>query len=159
MGLPGSGKTWLASRLAAETGALYISSDRLRKKLGLCGNYSDAGREAVYREMMRCMEEGMMLHRDMVLDASFHRKAARREFQEAVGSREKTFFIEVRADEALVRERLKKPRADSEADFEVYRKIRTGWESPEFPHLVLVSTDDNIDELLAKAADYLPLKR
>ena len=67
-------------------------------------------------------------------------------------------FIEVRAEESLIRERLKRPRKDSEADFEVYKKIKKQWEPLDEDHLILQSTDDNIKEMLEKTADYLRLK-
>ena len=47
---------------------------------------------------------------------------------------------------------------DSEADFEVYQKIKNQWEPLNEDHLILQSTDDNINEMLNKAAGYLQLQ-
>ena len=68
------------------------------------------------------------------------------------------FFIEVKAEETVIRKRLQEKRVDSEADFEVYKKVKKQWEPLNEDHLVLQSTDDNINEMLYKAADYLHLK-
>ena len=43
-------------------------------------------------------------------------------------------------------------RTDSQADFEVYKKIKNEWEPFDQDHLILQSTDDNIEEILHKAA-------
>ena len=66
-------------------------------------------------------------------------------------------FIEVWADETIIKERLKQSRPDSEADFEVYKLIKQSWEPLGRPHLSLESTNKNIDNMLQKAAQYLRL--
>lgn len=55
----------------------------------------------------------------------------------------------------MIRERLKTPRTESDADFTVYKKIKAQWEPLMQPHLVLHPTDNNIDEMLAIATNYL----
>jgi predicted kinase len=72
--------------------------------------------------------------------------------------KEEISFIEVQADENIIRQRLKKPRQYSEADFEVYKLIKQQNEPIDEPHLILKSTDDNIDEMLQKASEYLKIK-
>ena len=82
-GLPGSGKTTIAGRLADELGAVLLSSDRVRKELaGLdpvrhapapyrSGIYSPAQTERTYTELLR--RAGGLLARGetVVLDASW----------------------------------------------------------------------------------------
>jgi predicted kinase len=63
----------------------------------------------------------------------------------------------VRAEEYVVKKRLEKAREESEADFEVYKKIKTEWEPLTDEHLILQSTDDNIHDMLEKTFDYLHL--
>ena len=63
----------------------------------------------------------------------------------------------MRANESVISERLKITRADSEADFVVYKKIKDEWEPFNQDHLILQSTNDNIEEMLHKATDYLNL--
>ncbi len=55
----------------------------------------------------------------------------------------------------LIRQRLSRKREYSEADFEVYLLIREMFEDMSSSHLVLSSTDSNIDEMLTGAVSYL----
>jgi predicted kinase len=90
-----------------------------------------------------------------VLDATFHDDETRNPFIQEMKQKGRICFIEVTADENLVRQRLKKERAYSEADFEVYKLICGQWEPLNEPSLLLKSTDENIDSMLQKAAAYL----
>jgi predicted kinase len=47
------------------------------------------------------------------------------------------FFYRTKAEESLTRERLKKPRMDSDADFEFYKEIKKQWEPLNEHHLIL----------------------
>jgi predicted kinase len=153
LGLPGSGKSYFAERLAKKMNAEYVSSDRLRKELFAERTYSKTEKARVYREMLQRMESAIAHKKSIVLDATFHKKETRDVFLEK--AEKQVFLIEIQASKALVRERLKKSRPYSEADFEVYELIRGQWDALERPHLILQSTDDNIDEMLTKALEYL----
>jgi hypothetical protein len=64
-------------------------------------------------------------------------------------------FIEIQADEDTTRERLKMHRLYSEADFEIYKLIRGQNEPLDEAHLILKSTDNNLNEMIQKATEYL----
>ena len=64
-------------------------------------------------------------------------------------------WIEIRADEDLIRDRLIRPRIESEADYNVYLKLKKDWEPMDEDHLVLRSTNENLESLLETAIDYL----
>lgn len=151
-GLPGSGKSYFASRLAEATGALYLSSDEIRKELYAIRTYSDEEKADVYRELtaraLQAARENVV-----VLDATFYRKDLRDEVGKTIETPVR--WIEVRADESVVRDRMNRPRTHSEADFDVYLKIKDAWEPLTDEHLVLQSTNDNIDEMLEQAVQYL----
>lgn len=155
MGLPGSGKSHFASRFAALIGAEYISSDRIRATLFSSTSYSRKEKLMVYEGMLdqaaRAAEQG----RDVVLDSTFYTREVRKRFLEALQIRHDLAFIEVVADEGLIKERLKRPRLDSDANFEVYREIKEEWEPFDLPHLVLRSSNENIDNMLDQAVAYL----
>ena len=51
-GLPGSGKSYFASRLAKKLEADYISSDQVRKKLFTRPDYSEEGKKQVYKKLV-----------------------------------------------------------------------------------------------------------
>ena len=156
-GLPGSGKSYFASRLANLINAEYINSDIVRRTFPDKKTYSLNEKLSVYNEMLRRMKEMLKENRNLVLDATFYKSDIRRKFINEANPNEKISFIEVRANESVISERLKKTRTDSEADFDVYKKIKNEWEPFNQDHLILQSTDNNIEEMLHKAACYLNL--
>ncbi|WP_281541151.1 AAA family ATPase [Maribacter aestuarii] len=152
-GLPGSGKSYFASRLAETIHAQYFNSDRLRKELFPKRTYSKSETAKVYEILLNKMEAAINTNTDLVLDATFHFKATRKPFiSKGKGS---IVFIEIQANEDVIRERLKEDRLFSEADLRVYRLIKEQWEALEQPHLTLQSTNDNIEAMLQKAVHYL----
>lgn len=157
-GLPGSGKSYFASRLAKMIRADYINSDKLRKEMFKERTYSKQEKAAVYRKMLAKMTEAVNQNRNVVLDATFHKNDTRKTFEQEMEGKGGIYFIEVQANENIIRERLRKERPYSEADFEVYKLIRRHHEPLSDPHLLLESTDENIYDMLQKAADYLKWK-
>jgi predicted kinase len=154
-GLPGSGKSYFAAHLADLINADYVNSDQLRKKMFSKRSYSDTEKAAVYDEMLKEMKKAVGEGRNIVLDATFYKRRIRDKFEQNRKVRGNIYFIEVVAREKLTRERLALTRADSEADFGVYKLIHEEWEPMERPHLVLQSTNDNLDDMLQKADAYL----
>lgn len=153
MGLPGSGKSYFAERLAKSTNAEYISSDRLRKELLSTKSYSDEEKAKVYNVMLQKMEKVVNREKDVVLDATFHKNKTRELFlKKAKGT---VFFIKIWAEGPVIDERLKKSRAYSDADHGVYELIQKQWEPLSQPHLSLKSTNENIDSMLQKAMEYM----
>lgn len=152
-GLPGSGKSYFAERLAKALDAEYLSSDRLRKELFSQRTYSDSEKSAVYVEMLKKMKTAIAENRNVVLDATFHKKSRRNLF--SIHSTEQIHVIKVYADKEIIRERLRKPRTDSDADYRVHQLIEQEWEPITQEHLQLQSTNDNIDQMIGKALKYL----
>jgi len=157
-GLPGSGKSYFASRLSKKIDADYINSDRVRKELFDERMYSDKEKKAVYDKMLQITKEAEHKGTNLVLDATFYKSETRKRFLNELWGLDDIFFIEIQAEENIIKERLKKNRPFSEADFKVYKAIRQKWEPLNEPHLVLQSTDDNIDSMLQEAEEYLQAK-
>ena len=158
MGLPGSGKSYFASRLAAAMHADYLSSDKLRKTIIAKRSYSPKEKELVYDEMLTKMKQAVKQNKNVVLDATFYKNVLRNKFTDEVAGTDSILFIEITAAEPLIKERLSRKRGDSEADFEVYKIIREEWEPLRAPHLILESTNDNLDTMLDMAITYLHKK-
>jgi predicted kinase len=159
-GLPGSGKSYFASRLAARLNAAYLSTDEIRFKLFPERTYSEAEKHAVYNAMFDRMVRAIPDKKPIVLDGTFHKEQVRNKFEEAAKeNNEKLIYIEVTAPEQTIKERLKKTRKNSEADFDVYLKLRNTIAPLDNDHLVLVSTHDNIEEMLDKALHYIDLSQ
>ena len=155
MGLPGSGKSWFASRLAVAIGADYLSSDRIRKELMAERNYSVREKEKVYNEMLRRMKDSVNPNKDLVLDATFYKQRFRNKVSGEISGSDKLAFIEITAPESVIRKRLSHEREFSEADFDVYKAIRKEWEPILEKHLELSSVDISLEDMLQKAIRYL----
>ncbi len=153
LGLPGCGKSYFAERLAEKIGAEYVNSDRLRKALFPKRTYSEDEKRKVYEVMLNKMEGAIAQNNYLVLDATFHKASTREPFISK--SKGNLRFIEIQVEEKIVRERLKKSRPFSEADFEVYHLLQKEWEPLLKSHLTLQSTNDNIEIMLQKAMEYL----
>jgi predicted kinase len=155
MGLPGSGKSYFAVQLAKLTGAEYISSNKLRYVMLKYPTYSDKETWVIYDEMLRRAAGNVREGKDVVLDAAFYTRALRTEFIRVLEEMTRTFCIELVADEGLIRARLKRPREDGDANFEVYQEIKEVWEPVQEPRLVLRSTDENIESMLDETMEYI----
>lgn len=153
LGLPGSGKSYFSSRLAQKINAEYLNSDKIRKDLFPVRTYSESEKNAVYKALLEKMQEATDKGKDVVVDATFYKNEIRDKFISNI--KEKVNFIEVWADEEIIRKRLKKKRRYSEADFQVYEFIKQQWEPLKHPHLKLKSTNDNINDMLQKAFNSL----
>jgi predicted kinase len=66
-GLPGSGKSYFASRLASMLDADYINSDRIRKNLFTQRTYSEEEKLKVYEEMLLQMRKAVENNNNVVL--------------------------------------------------------------------------------------------
>lgn len=156
-GLPGSGKSYFARRLADRLSAVHVNSDRIRKEIGGGGKYSRDDKLSVYVHMahrVRALLENRKVV--IVVDATFYIPETRDLFV-ALASEFKipTRFIEIKASPAIVKERLRAPRKDSEADFAVYQLVKEQFEELKTPHLVIESTDNNIETMLEEALAYI----
>ncbi|MEW6273479.1 MAG: AAA family ATPase [Thermodesulfobacteriota bacterium] len=120
-GLSGSGKTTLAVALARTTGFRHVSSDEVRKRrAGLdpharaaadvgAALYRDEMRRATYRALAGEAEETLGHGRAVILDATFHRREEREPVRTlARRLRCPLVFLECVADEATIRERLRR---------------------------------------------------
>lgn len=155
-GLPGSGKSYFAGKLSKEVGAAYVNSDQVRHEMRASGKYSFDDKLNVYREMARRAAKIVEANKDVVIDATFYHHTMREMFVKLARLyKVPLFFIEVKADEALIRRRLQSPREYSEADFGVYEKVRDDFEGITLPHLTLESTDENIAEMLIQGLQYI----
>lgn len=154
-GLPGSGKTTVAREYAARSGALHLNSDLLRRELGLMGHYRPEDKQKVYDNLLRRAREALLAGRAVVVDGTFHREAVRGPFRDlAKQCAAPLFWVKVLAREETVRRRLLTPRSDSEADFDVFEKIRAEEEPLPDVHLELWSDEALPAEMSFKIQKY-----
>jgi predicted kinase len=156
MGLPGSGKSFFAKALAKEIGAQYLGSDELRKELGLMGNYSLDNKLTVYQEMFTRAKEIHKSGKSVVLDGTFFLQQVRDLVIFLAKSLSwRLTIIHIQAEEELITKRLSKPREDSEADMEVYQRIKSEFEPILEKHLLIQSIDGFIEESVEKAINFI----
>lgn len=155
-GLPGTGKTTIARVFAAQYNAVHLSSDELRRELGLMGHYSPKEKQRVYTELLTRAGKALKNGHTVVVDSTFSNMPVRQAFTElaaAIGVAVK--WVEIRAKETTLRERLSRPRPDSEANFEIYEKIRDQFEPLPADSLVIWSDEDSPEVAAEKIAGSL----
>lgn len=156
MGLPGSGKSYFAKRLAKEIDAVYLGSDELRKEMGLMGLYRLENKLTVYEEMFRRAKLIHKTGKNVVLDGTFFLQQVRDLVIFLAKSLSwRLAIIHIQAEEELITKRLSKPREDSEADIEVYQKIKSEFEPIIEKHLLIQSIDGFIEESVEKAINFI----
>ena len=161
-GLSGSGKTWLARRLAAHLDALHLRSDVERKRLaGLAAHEDsrsppDAGiytlefNERTYRRLHDCAAASLAGGEPTIVDAAFLRSHERQSFLTLARQKNVPFaIVHCHAPEAVLRERVSARAASgsdaSEAGLDVLARQPSYWEAfggDELRHVVNVDTSD-----------------
>lgn len=152
MGLPGSGKSFFAERLAAALGAEYLSSDRERNRIGKRGRYSPDDKLTVYQHLVDLAKTTLKNEQTVVVDATFHLQQMRDLFSNLAAEQgAAVFYFNITAADELIRERLQKPRNESQADFSVHQVIKDEFELFPMKVITLESKEDNIASLLKNA--------
>jgi aminoglycoside phosphotransferase family enzyme/predicted kinase len=163
-GLPGTGKSTVAGALADRTGAVLLSSDRLRKeRAGLdptasaaaefgTGLYDPARTADVYAELLRRAAELLALGESVVLDASWTAAGPReRAAGTARAADAEMVALCCAAPAAVAAERIR-TRRGSASDATVAVAERMAIVADPWPDSVVVRTDAPLDRSLAQAA-------
>ncbi|MBK8492414.1 MAG: ATP-binding protein [Saprospirales bacterium] len=155
-GLPGAGKSTFALALAAANGAVHLNTDRVRAKLGLRGHYDPESKQKVYSCLLDMLESHLLAGEDAIVDATLYQQEIRTPFIDLAVKYQTPFkWIEIRAEESVIRKRLENKRPFSEADFQVYLQLKKVYEPLQFPHLVLHSDNRPMSDLVTEALTYL----
>jgi uncharacterized protein len=115
-GLPASGKSSLAQRLANTLFMAIYSSDSIRKEKDFQqelvpygeGNYSEKRRRRVYTKMLALAQEKLKKGRSVILDATYSRRAWREEVVQLASDMDSNLiFVECECKPEIIRSRLK----------------------------------------------------
>jgi predicted kinase len=158
-GLPGSGKSSFSDKLSKHYSAVHINSDVIRKRLFAKPDYSEEEKESVYTQM--AAEAGDLLKegRSVVLDATFFRKEYR-DMMRKIGKKAGTeiFVIRCVLGEEETKKRLSERKTDvSDADYEIYLKLRKTFEPISGAHL-RVNTSEPLEKQLRVAKEFVGAK-
>ncbi len=155
-GLPATGKTYLSEKAAEELDAVHLNTDIIRKKLNLQGQYDEHSKQIVYDELLKEMVYHTQNNQNVIVDGTFQKEKHRKQYmQKAQEIKQNLFFVELRAKEETIKNRMKSDRKHSEADFDVYQNIKRTFESMNKPHLILWTDDHPVSELVNKIKHYI----
>ncbi len=156
-GLPGTGKSTVANALARKIGATVLRTDEIRKKLFEEPRYSEEEKELVYRVIFLIAEHLLRNGCNVIIDGTFYKRALRRRIYEiAEGTRSGMEVVECVAPEYLIKRRMESGRKRmslSDADYEIYKKIKEEFEPIERKHIVIDTSmppEQNLAQLLSE---------
>ena len=155
-GLPGSGKSFFARKLSEILQASYLNTDSIRILMQKRGDYAYSTKLNVYRRMHDICVENLSAGKNVVLDGTYFKRALRDQLLDIIlPLKVDLSFIEITAEQPVLRNRLSTIRTDSDADLEIHQKLARQFEPLTEAHLKLISTNDNIEYLLDQALSYL----
>ena len=151
-GLPGTGKSYFSRHLAKEINAYYLNTDAIWINTKQKGNhYAKSKPLESNDQLLDKAREKLKKGSVIVLDGTFHKRLIRKKIlQFARESGHRIYFIEVKASEQTVKERLKIKNKYTKAALELYKRIKCEFEMYYKDHLELWSDSDTIDEMLTK---------
>jgi adenylylsulfate kinase len=165
-GLPGTGKSTLAARLAAELGGVVLGKDQVRATLfpPPVLDYSAAEDELAMRAVYAAAAHIRRAFPDraVILDGrTFRRSAQVADLLTLAGSLgENLRVIECVCDDGVARRRLERDLADGghpagNRTFALYLSLKADAEPITIPHLVLDTGRLSVAECVARCIDYL----
>jgi len=155
-GLPGTGKTYFAKHLAVYFDAVHLSTDIIRAKYHKMGRYDEETKKYIYQQLKKEMTGYILNGQNVVVDGTFHNHQNRKEFAEHISAlKHNLMFIRIQADEQIIKKRLSEERKYSEADYEVYKKIKKEFEPFGGTFLTLSSENNNLNHMLRQASQYI----
>lgn len=158
-GLPGSGKSSLARKLKAKLPAAYLNSDIVRKQIFKKPQYTPEEKKRVYDEIVNQAEKMLLKKKNVIVDATFYtRKYRQLMVSTARDAGSKYCIILCTLPEEMTKERLakreKSSRSVSDANYEIYLKLRERFEQIEGDYLE-IDCSLPIKEQVEKAGKYI----
>ena len=151
-GLPGSGKSTFARDLSDAIEARVINSDVVREEFLLRGNYAGKAKEKVYAEMLKMAVNSIENGDSVILDGTYYKEKLRDQVvNKARGLHMIPHFIEVKANEEVIRDRVSIKTKSTDADYDAYLALKAQFEPLCCCHLIVHSDCQTPEEMLTKA--------
>lgn len=161
-GLPGTGKSTVANHLAERIGASVLRTDEIRKRLFAKPKYTEEEKELVYKILFLIAEELLKINHHVVIDGTFYKSALRKQiYKIASSTNSRLIIVECTASEEEIVRRMQRRlggRGLSDADYEVYKKIKREYEPIETEHIML-DTSRPLKETLSMLYSNIPLDK
>ena len=146
-GLPGTGKTTLGKALSKTTGWPHLNTDMIRDEMGLRGQYDESTKARVYEELFHRLKS-LLAKGEVIIDGTFYKRSLQERLAAVVAkSGAEVVWVETSCSEDLIRERTSKKREYSEADYQVYLKIKQNYD-PLAKAVVVDTSDSNPRDLV-----------
>jgi predicted kinase len=155
-GLPGSGKTTFARALSKELGWMHLNTDMIRAEFGKKQQYDEQTKASIYETMQDLTAKELERKNGVVLDGTFYKETLRESFRK-LGRKYgiPLKWIQVCAAEEIIRNRVAGERPFSEADFEVYKKIKKAFEPLRDPALEVFSDREELPGMIRKSIAFI----
>jgi hypothetical protein len=146
-GLPGTGKTYCCRKLAERLPSVTLESDALRRVLFQAPDYGFAESARLFKAIRELSERLLKRGISIIMDATNLQERYREYFYSIADRLEaRLVLVRVKAPLSLVRERLRTRLNNidekSDADWDVYRKMRCTVEKISRKHFVIDTSRD-----------------
>ncbi|MFB6152898.1 MAG: AAA family ATPase [Halodesulfurarchaeum sp.] len=156
-GLPGVGKTTVASRLADRLDGSHLRTDVVRKELFPDPTYTTEETRVVYAEVLDRARAAVQTGSIAVLDGTYKRHSRRVRVVRAASELDVPLaVVRVVADRDRVHERIRSRTDDeSDADVDIYEQFREEWE-PIRGEYVTIDNSSGLDALSRQLEAHVP---
>lgn len=171
LGLPGTGKTYLATKLldSLSNHYIYLSTDRVRRNLFDFSHhqyvpfgdklYTQEKRDLVYNALYLIVDILLSQKLSIIVDGTFYSQTKRQPlFKICQQLNQKYFIIKTTCSEDLVKQRIKERTSQSnnasDADFNIYLEIKDRFEPINTSHLE-IDTGKELSIILKEVTSYI----
>jgi hypothetical protein len=143
-GLPGTGKTTIAKKMAPFINAIVLSTDKIRKELIPNPTYQKDERALIFDVMILLAKYLKTVDKNCILDATFNKEYSRNQVKRDLRiSNEQFFIVECTCPEKIILSRLENRKDDySDAGVLVYQNMKKIYEPVKAKHITIDTSLD-----------------
>ncbi len=160
-GIPASGKSTIAKRLAQELKSRgvdceVLESDEIRKIVTPRASYTDEERDWFYGVMLIWLAKLLFRHNiAVIIDATGHKRAYRENARREFGDKFVEVYVKCSLETAMRRDPKGLYRAALEGRIRTLPGIQVPYEEPVSPDVVVDTEREDVDTCVRKILDYL----
>ncbi|UCG01753.1 MAG: AAA family ATPase [Candidatus Heimdallarchaeota archaeon] len=171
LGLPGTGKTYLATELIQSLSEppIYLSTDKIRRNLFDFSHhhyvpfgdklYTQEKRDLVYNALYLIVEILLSQNLSIIVDGTFYSQTKRIPLIKICQQlNQKYYIIKTTCTEEVIKQRIQERKSQgdnaSDADFNIYLEIKDRFETITTPHLE-IDTGKDLSIILKEVISYI----